>query len=59
MGAAQSVEALREEADQVICLHAPSRFAAVGQWYRDFAQTSDETVVDLLARSRTDTAAGR
>jgi putative phosphoribosyl transferase len=35
-------------ADEAICLEAPSRFFAVGQWYRDFSQTSDEEVVSLL-----------
>lgn len=38
-------------ADEVVCLAAPMYFSAVGQWYRDFAQTSDEEVRDLLARA--------
>jgi putative phosphoribosyl transferase len=38
-------------ADEVVCLAAPALFSAVGQWYRDFGQTSDEEVRDLLARS--------
>lgn len=38
-------------ADEVVCLEAPSRFSAVGQWYRDFAQTSDAEVTELLARA--------
>lgn len=42
---------LAEEADEVVCVLAPERFAAVGQWYRDFGQTSDEEVVEILARS--------
>jgi putative phosphoribosyl transferase len=42
---------LRPEADQVICLHTPANFFAVGQAYEDFRQTSDEEVVDLLERA--------
>lgn len=40
---------LREEADNVICVALPELFRAVGQWYRDFAQTTDEQVTELLA----------
>jgi predicted phosphoribosyltransferase len=36
--------ALRAEADAVICLHAPRAFRAVGEWYTDFHQLSDEDV---------------
>ena len=38
-------------ADEVVCLEAPMFFSAVGQWYRDFGQTSDAEVGDLLAQS--------
>lgn len=38
-------------ADEVVCLAAPEWFSAVGQWYRDFGQTTDEEVRDLLARA--------
>ncbi|MGI8868207.1 MAG: phosphoribosyltransferase [Mycobacteriales bacterium] len=37
------------EADDVVCLSSPRRFGAVGRYYADFAQTSDEEVVALLA----------
>ncbi|TXS04158.1 phosphoribosyltransferase [Streptomyces sp. col6] len=43
---------LREEADELVCLSAPSGFSAVGEWYRDFDQTPDEEVVALLTRAR-------
>jgi putative phosphoribosyl transferase len=50
------------DADEVICLHQPKDFWAVGQFYMDFTQTSDEEVADLLAaaaaRSRAATAPG-
>jgi predicted phosphoribosyltransferase len=42
-------ESLREEADDVVCARAPEPFAAVGQWYDDFSQTSDAEVGELLA----------
>ncbi|MEH0403132.1 phosphoribosyltransferase family protein [[Kitasatospora] papulosa] len=45
---------LREDADEVVCLSAPVLFSAVGEWYRDFSQTSDEEVVALLARASAD-----
>jgi putative phosphoribosyl transferase len=38
-------------ADEVVCLATPMFFSAVGQWYRDFGQTPDEEVRDLLARA--------
>ena len=40
--------ALRGDADEVICLEMPGHFQAIGEWYEDFAQTSDEEVVALL-----------
>ena len=39
-------------ADEVVCPYTPEYFSAVGQWYRDFDQTSDEEVRDLLQRAR-------
>ncbi|MBL1292196.1 phosphoribosyltransferase [Streptomyces sp. For3] len=47
---------LREDVDEVVCLSTPHLFSAVGAWYRDFSQTSDEEVVSLLARASTGTA---
>ena len=38
-------------ADEVVCLAAPPEFRAVSLWYRSFEQTSDDEVVDLLARA--------
>ena len=38
------------EVDEVVCLSTPSFFGAVGQFYRDFSQTSDEEVVEILRR---------
>lgn len=39
---------LADEVDEFITLIAPTDFSAVGQWYDDFGQTSDDEVVDLL-----------
>lgn len=38
--------------DEIICAATPRRFFGVGRWYRDFSQTTDEEVRELLKRSR-------
>ena len=50
--AAQTSELLAPEVDELVCLEAPLDLGAIGFWYRDFAQTSDEEVIELLERSR-------
>lgn len=50
--AAETCEDLRREADDVVCATTPEPFRAVGLWYEDFSQTSDEEVHDLLERAR-------
>lgn len=47
-----TAEQMRSEADEVIALDTPADFAAVGQWYVDFAQTTDREVIDLLEQHR-------
>jgi putative phosphoribosyl transferase len=47
----QTMERLRHEADEVVALATPEPFFAVGEWYRDFDQTSDAEVVAALARA--------
>jgi putative phosphoribosyl transferase len=42
----------RDEVDDVVCALMPEPFYAVGLWYQDFSQTSDDEVHDLLARAR-------
>lgn len=39
------------EADEVLCLELPTHFYAIGAWYDDFSQTSDEEVIELLTRA--------
>lgn len=52
VGAIDSVERLKEEADQVVCIATPEPFYAVGIWYEDFKQTSDAEVIELLQKNR-------
>ena len=49
VGAPDTCERLRGIADEVVCASTPEPFQAVGLWYRQFAQTSDEEVRRLLA----------
>ncbi|HET7697989.1 MAG TPA: phosphoribosyltransferase [Vicinamibacterales bacterium] len=51
VGARQTCDALRGIADEVVCASTPEPFRAVGLWYGDFAQTTDEEVRQLLARA--------
>ena len=49
VAAKQTCEELRAVADEVVCAVTPDPFYAVGLWYEDFAQTTDEEVRELLA----------
>lgn len=48
VAAPESRDRIAGLADEVVCLHAPAFFSAVGQWYQDFSQTSDQEVERLL-----------
>ncbi|MFF0362124.1 phosphoribosyltransferase [Streptomyces fungicidicus] len=48
VGAAEGLALMRSEADEVLCLHEPAAFMAVGQWYEEFDQLTDEDVLDAL-----------
>jgi len=48
----EAVLALTPEADRVVALLVPERFGAVGAWYDDFRQVSDEEVTTLLSLAR-------
>ncbi len=52
VAAPEAAETLRHEADEVVCLGTPEDFVAVGRWYRDFPQTSDDEVRALLAEAQ-------
>jgi putative phosphoribosyl transferase len=51
---AETCEELRAVADEVVCVNTPRPFRAVGQWYENFEQTTDDEVLLLLASSRLD-----
>jgi putative phosphoribosyl transferase len=51
VGPPDTCRELEEEADETICLSTPEFFQAVGQYYEDFSQTSDEDVRELLSQA--------
>ena len=51
VAAADTCDAMRAEADVVVCATTPRPFQAVGLWYRDFEQTTDDEVRRCLARA--------
>jgi len=51
VGAQETCDEFRGEADEVVCAITPEPFMAVGAWYADFSQTSDEEVRELLQRA--------
>lgn len=59
VAAPQTAARMADEADDVVAVSTPEHFAAVGQWYRDFRQTSDDDVLAVLSAfggpSHTDT----
>jgi predicted phosphoribosyltransferase len=52
VGAPQVCHEMQREADEVVCYCTPDPFYAVGLWYEDFSQTSDEEVEKLLEEAR-------
>ncbi|MBN1557690.1 MAG: phosphoribosyltransferase [Lentisphaerae bacterium] len=52
VAAPDSLQRIRREADDVVCLSAPPAFQAVGQWYERFGQLSDADVCAFLARKQ-------
>ena len=51
VGPPDTCHELEEQADETICLSMPEFFQAVGQYYEDFSQISDEDVRELLGRA--------
>jgi predicted phosphoribosyltransferase len=47
----ETCDEFRNEVNEVICAYTPDPFYAVGLWYEDFSQTSDEEVRELLGRA--------
>ena len=53
VSAPQTCNEYRMGVDEIICASTPEPFMGVGQWYRDFSQTTDEEVRELLVRANT------
>jgi putative phosphoribosyl transferase len=51
VGARETCRQLAGEADEVVCARTPASFHAVGQWYDDFTQTTDDEIRALLKES--------
>jgi putative phosphoribosyl transferase len=51
VSAPQTCDEYRMGVDEIVCAVTPEPFYAVGQWYEDFSQTTDEEVRELLARA--------
>ena len=58
VAALETCAEFRNEVDEVICAATPEPFVAVGAWYADFSQTSDEEVRKLLERAESDRQLG-
>ena len=52
VGAKETIQALKEIVDEVIVLHSPAIFGAVGAFYEDFSQVSDDEVVEIMQKYR-------
>lgn len=50
--AAQTEADIRAEVDDLVCLESPADLGAIGFWYRDFNQITDEAALELLERTR-------
>ena len=58
VGAPSTCDEFRTIADEIVCARTPEPFSAVGQWYRNFSQTTDEEVRALLAEHAAHTKTG-
>jgi putative phosphoribosyl transferase len=52
VGANETMEAIRHEVDEVVCLEEPAALAAIGFHYGDFPQLTDEEVIEILKLSQ-------
>jgi putative phosphoribosyl transferase len=52
VGPPSTIEELKRQADCVVCLFMPESFYAIGEFYDDFSQTTDEEVIELLRKNR-------
>ena len=51
VGPPDTCDELAKEADEIVCISTPPFFQAVGQYYQDFSQTSDDDVRELLSKA--------
>jgi putative phosphoribosyl transferase len=58
VGARETINSLRAEVDDLVCLHAPENLGAIGAFYVDFRQTSDDEVLELLRRAAEERPSG-
>ena len=49
VSAPRTCDYFRREVDEIVCTETPTPFQAVGLWYDEFSQTTDDEVRDLLA----------
>lgn len=54
VASSSALRILEKDADETVCLFTPKFFFAIGQFYRDFEQTSDEEVKELLKKNKMD-----
>ena len=52
VGPPSTIEELKKQAENVVCPYTPEYFQAIGQFYVDFEQTTDEEVIQLLKKSK-------
>ncbi len=50
VGAKDSISTIKKEVDEVVCLYSPTFFGAVGSFYEEFGQTSDEEVINIIQK---------
>jgi predicted phosphoribosyltransferase len=52
VAARETLDQFRAEADAAVCVYAPEQFSAVGEWYADFRQSTDDEVRELLDKAK-------
>lgn len=55
VGPPSTIKELKYQADNIVCLYTPEYFQAIGQFYSDFSQTTDEEVIELLKKQKNPT----
>jgi predicted phosphoribosyltransferase len=58
VGAPSTCDEFKDVADEIVCARTPEPFSAVGQWYEEFSQTTDEEVQALLKEHASGAAPG-